>query len=264
MPETTPLTPDSVRAEWDFAANAYAQFQAAGNDDYRYRLFGPAHVALCGEVSGLDVLDIGCGNGYLSRALAAKGARVTGVDLSPNQIAHAERIAREQPDGVHYEILDAARILDRFGPASFDVVTACLSLQDMPDPHAVIASVAAVLRPGGRFVVSLSHPVTDTPVHRWVTDETGTRTGLVIGKYYEKEPMSFTWRGARFAYDFTTRSARGTLAEWVNWLVGAGLDIRRFEEPRPSPATVEAAPNLFDATLVPTFLLIASEKRPAS
>ena len=64
---------DSVRAAWDAAADAYAQGQAAGRDHYRYAFFGPAHVELCGPVDGLRVLDLGCGSGYFSRELAARG-----------------------------------------------------------------------------------------------------------------------------------------------------------------------------------------------
>jgi hypothetical protein len=60
----------SVRDEWDTAADAYAEAQATGRDYYRLEFFGPAQVALCGEVQGLRLLDVGCGNAIAMRARA--------------------------------------------------------------------------------------------------------------------------------------------------------------------------------------------------
>src|SRR5262245_8040981 len=79
---------ESVRASWDHAADAYAQGQASGSDYYRYEFFGPAQVALCGEVRGMSILDVGCGNGSFARAVARRGARVTGIDLSAGRSEH--------------------------------------------------------------------------------------------------------------------------------------------------------------------------------
>lgn len=52
---------ESVRAEWDEAADTYTAGQQAGRDYYRYEFFGPAHMALCGDVSWRTLLDVGCG-----------------------------------------------------------------------------------------------------------------------------------------------------------------------------------------------------------
>src|SRR5271156_1307433 len=83
MPERSErFDADSVRDEWDSAADAYAEGQATGRDYYRFEFFGPAQIALCGEVQRLRVLDVGCGTGYFARELARRGAVVTAVDLS--------------------------------------------------------------------------------------------------------------------------------------------------------------------------------------
>ena len=93
---------DSVRDEWNTAADAWAEGQASGRDFYRFAFFGPAHAAFCGEVRGLRVLDVGCGSGYFSREMARRGALVTGVDISPRMLAHACRIESESPLGIRY------------------------------------------------------------------------------------------------------------------------------------------------------------------
>ena len=73
---------ESVRASWDDAAEVCAEGQASGRDHYRYEFFGPAQLALCGDVREMRVLDVGCGNGYFAREIAGRGARVTGIDIS--------------------------------------------------------------------------------------------------------------------------------------------------------------------------------------
>jgi SAM-dependent methyltransferase len=114
---------ESVRASWDQAAGTYAQGQASGSDYYRYEFFGPAQLALCGEVRGLRVLDVGCGNGYFARALTRLGARVTGIDISPRMIEHARQQELAGPLGIDYHVLDAAVL-----PAGFLSTTARLRL----------------------------------------------------------------------------------------------------------------------------------------
>src|ERR1041385_4731068 len=90
----------SVRDSWDRVADAYAEGQASGVDYYRYEFFGPAQLALCGDVHGLRILDVGCGNGYFARALSRRGARVTGIDISPRMIEHARKQEVAEPLGI--------------------------------------------------------------------------------------------------------------------------------------------------------------------
>lgn len=246
----------AVAALWDQAADAYARRQAAGRDYYRYRLFGPAHLALCGEVRGLTVLDLGCGNGYLARELAARGARVTGVDISPRQIAHARRYEAESPLGIRYRVLDAARVAREFPAASFHLVTACVSLQDMPDPAAAIRGAFHVLRPGGRFVFSITHPCTDTPYREWERDGSGEKVALKIARYFQRGPFLYRWGRAGGEPGFTTAALHATLSDWFRWVLEAGFLVRAVEEPEPAPDVVADCPDLYDATLVPTFLLL--------
>src|SRR5512132_390308 len=92
--------PDSVQESWDLAADAYAAGQASGRDYYRYEFFGPAQVAICGDVRGLRLLDVGCGSGYFAREMAKLGARVTGIDISPRMIEHARQLESESPLGI--------------------------------------------------------------------------------------------------------------------------------------------------------------------
>ncbi|MGE3473950.1 MAG: class I SAM-dependent methyltransferase [Vicinamibacterales bacterium] len=252
--------PESVRAEWDAAAPVYTAGQRSGRDCYRYALFGPAQVALCGDVRGSALLDIGCGNGYFSRAMASAGARVTGLDLSPVMIEYARQEELREPLGVEYHVTDARLVGTLFPDACFDMVTSCLALQDMPEPQAVLGGVRRVLKPGGRFVHSIAHPCTDTPFRRWQKDEAGQKQWLCIDRYFDCEPLQYQWSGWPGG-TFTTSALHVPLEQWFAWFHEAGFHLRAFREPRPSAEAVDRYPELEDAARVPYFILFDLEAR---
>ncbi|MGN6678589.1 MAG: class I SAM-dependent methyltransferase [Streptosporangiaceae bacterium] len=110
---------------------------------------------LLGDVSGLLVLDAACGDGYLTRVLADRGARVMGIDIGPRLI---ERASRRDPDGsIDYRVADLSTGLPG-EHASFDAVVSFLALNDVIEYRGFIATIASVLRPGGRLVVAFNSP----------------------------------------------------------------------------------------------------------
>lgn len=240
---------DGVREEWDYAADAYAKGQADGRDYYRLEFFGPYQIEMCGDVTGLSLLDVGCGAGYFSRAMAERGAKVTGIDISPRMIQHAQ----ETGGPITYEVLDAARIDRRFPAASFDVATACLTLQDVPEPAVALRAIAKVLRPGGRFISSIEHPFSSMPFRQWQRDDKKAKKWLCVDRYFERGATPYTWK--RWSYEFTTRALHVTLEEWVRWTIDAGFSIRGMREPKPTEQTLRDHPDLEDAARVPYFLI---------
>ena len=243
----------SVRDSWDRVADAYAQSQASGVDYYRYEFFGPAQLALCGEVRGLSILDVGCGNGYFARALARRGARVVGIDISPRMIGHAKEQETAEPLGIEYHILDAAVLPADFAPKSFDMVTSCMALQDMPSVEKVFRGAHALLRPGRRFVASITHPCTDTPFRVWERDQSGTKRWLCIDRYFERGSFEYAW-SAEWGREFTTEGFRAPLEDWLGWILDAGFQLRALKEPRPTDEALRARPDLEDAARVPYYL----------
>jgi ubiquinone/menaquinone biosynthesis C-methylase UbiE len=99
----------------------------------------------------LDALDAGCGTGFLSFELAARGHRVTGVDFAPAMLAEARRKAAERDVSVRFEKADAEQL--PFPPHSFDLAISRHVLWTLPHPEAAIDEWIRVLRPGGRLVV---------------------------------------------------------------------------------------------------------------
>jgi 2-polyprenyl-6-hydroxyphenyl methylase / 3-demethylubiquinone-9 3-methyltransferase len=107
------------------------------------------HASLAGALA----LDVGCGGGLLSEALSRKGARVTGIDLAPTMIEVARLHAAEQGLDIDYRVA-AAEELAAAGAQSFDVVTCMEMLEHVPHPQRMLATLSALVRPGGSVFVS--------------------------------------------------------------------------------------------------------------
>lgn len=241
---------------WDRAAAPWDIFVESGADFWRSEVHGPALVAACGDVTGLRVLDLGCGQGWFSRQLAQQGAKVVGVDISAAQIANAGRHEAEQPLGIAYYHLDATRVAERWPVRSFDLVTACMVLHDLPDATAVLAVARQVVVPEGRMIFSIVHPLTNTPYHGWVRDEHGRKTVMTLDRYFDVGRRIEHWNMARLTATWEAPVWHRTLSEWSEAITAAGLAIRRLSEPRPTPEQVERYPAFEPATRMPYFLIV--------
>ncbi|MGE8216666.1 Ubiquinone biosynthesis O-methyltransferase [compost metagenome] len=111
------------------------------------------YVAQRAPLRGARVLDIGCGGGLLSEALAREGAEVTAIDLAPELVKVARLHSLESGVSVDYR-LQAAEDLAAEQPGSFDVVTCMEMLEHVPDPGAIIAACHRLLKPGGQLFLS--------------------------------------------------------------------------------------------------------------
>jgi SAM-dependent methyltransferase len=120
----------------------------------------PFLLSWCEPVAHLDVLDLGCGEGYIARNLKRRGAgRIHGVDVSPEMVAAAQAMEAKEQLGITYEAGDATD-LARFAAGSFDLVVAVFLFNylDREAMRHTMREVFRVLRPGGRFVFAVPHP----------------------------------------------------------------------------------------------------------
>ena len=135
-----------------FAADYSAENESSLLNAYYER---PAMIDLAGDVDGHQVLDAGCGSGPLSAALRAKGAIVTGFDGSPAML----ELARQRlGDDAALHVADLSRPLP-FADGAFDDIVASLVLHYLRDWATPLAELRRLLKPGGRLILSVNHPI---------------------------------------------------------------------------------------------------------
>lgn len=243
---------ERVQRDWDEAAILWDEFVETGLDFARLEVHGPALSRACGSVKGLNVLDIGCGQGYFSRVLAKGGAKVVGIDLSPRMIAIARAHEKGRPLGVQYRVMDARRIDKVWASGTFDLVTACMSLQDMPAPGRVIHSTSEVLSDHGAMAFSVVHPVNNS-WGKW--ERKDGKRGVWIADYFRHGRYIVPWDMPRLRNHWSTVSYNFTISDWSAMIEDSGLLIQRICEPRPTKSQVKRHPELEACSRIPFFLV---------
>ena len=215
----------AARRWWDANAQEYL--------DEHGEFLGPADLLWCpeglresqahllGDVRGARVLEVGAGAAQGTRWLRAQGADAVATDVSGGMLAAAARL--DTSTGTRTPLVQAdARALP-FADRSFDVVfTAFGALPFVPDPGRVHAEVARVLRPGGRWVFSVTHPV------RWAFPDDPGAGGLTATRsYFDRRPYVELAADGRVLYAEYHR----TVADHVADVVGAGLVLDGLVEP---------------------------------
>lgn len=205
---------DYQREHGDFLGDARFVWGPEGLDEADAALLGPA-----AELRGKAVLEIGAGAAQCSRWLAAQGARPVALDLSHRQLQHARRLADEAP----VPLVEADAGFLPFADASFDL--ACSAYGALPfvaDVARVHREVRRVLRPGGRWVFSVTHPV------RWAFPDEPDEEGLAVsGSYFDRRPyVEQDDRGLAVYVEH-----HRTLGDQVRALTASGLHLVDLVEP---------------------------------
>lgn len=240
-----------VEATWeDHAAWWIEGFTDGADPEYAEQILPLA----ADELAGCRrVLDIGCGEGQVTRLAAGLPGveRAVGIDPTWNQLAAA--VARDGATGFARAGADALPFAD----ATFDAAVAVLVFEHVDAVDEAIAEVARVLEPGGRFGIFLNHPLIQTPDSGWIDD-------------HVVDPPEQYWRVGPYLPEAVTieeveagvhiRFVHRPLSRYVNTLAANGLYVERMLEPPPPPGFLAMAPEYAASTTVPRLLYLRAVK----
>ncbi|MFW9909177.1 MAG: class I SAM-dependent methyltransferase [Candidatus Thorarchaeota archaeon] len=230
---------DLIREQWEANAQAFADLISNKGTPHHQRILNPCIEKLLGDVQGKSMLDAGCGEGYLSRFYAQKGAIVTGVDFSENLI----EIAREKSKdtSVSFQVGNICD-LEGFSESVFDVVLCNLVLLNVSCLSESMNEFNRILKHGGTLVFSIVHPAFNFyGPGSWEMGEkdpdTSRRKGLFfkVDDYMDEKEYERYWQkrdGERFPQPITFYHR--TISTYVNALVNSSFQIEVMDEPVPN------------------------------
>ena len=220
------LTPDEARnrAMWDAFSDEYQATHGGQLAESGGLAWGTAQVPestlrVLGDVAGKDILELGCGAGQWSIALARAGARPVGLDLSIRQLEHARRLMAEA--GVDFPLLNASAEAVPLAERSFDIVFCDHGAMTFADPYRTVPEAARLLRPGGLFAFNHHSPIETIC---WPLDATRVGDRLVIDYF-----------GLHRIDDGEDVSYQLPYGEWIRLFRANGFVVEDLIEPRPLP-----------------------------
>ena len=213
--------------DWDRYADEYQATHGPFLGDIGF-LWGPEGLTedvagVLGPLADHDVLELGCGASQCSRWVAAQGGRPVGLDLSYRQLQHSRRI--DEQTGVPVPVLQGTATQLPFADDTFDVVFCSFgALQFVADLDDAVGEAARVLRPGGRFAFSITHPT------RWMFPDDPGEAGLVASQsYWDTTPyVEVDDETGEVAYVEHHR----TLGDWVRVLAAHRFALVDLVEPQ--------------------------------
>ena len=199
-----------------------------------------------GEVDGLRVVDLGCGEGRFSRMLSRRGATVTDFSQRFIDYAIANRVGEET-----YRVADMEN-MEALGDDSFDLAVSYVTLVDFPNHAAAIGEAYRVLRSGGRFVGCNLQSMTSAGMG-WIKHGE-EKLHYKLDDYFDETERMMRFRG----YDLT--NFHRTLSTYINSFIGAGFVVDKLLEPMPTREQVERYPYVADNLRVPEFIIYLLSK----
>ena len=235
---------DAIR-RWGEMPRADIEAYDDEGDFAKRHLLNPVLLRMLGPLRGRRVLDAGCGQGYLSRLLAGRGATVVGVEPGRALIDYAIEVEADRRQGITYVEADLCELPDDLGP--FDAVVCSMVLPAIPDWRPAMRNCVRVLPRGGSFVFSVNHPCFEQLWSTW-REHGEYRTDRYLSEYEIPQ---------RHACDY-----HRPLSSYLNEVTGLGCKLREVAEPGLEPQIASAAgvPGIDAYVDLPNFLAVAVER----
>lgn len=241
---------------YDANASFWVQIIREHRDKYRSELTDPAMLHTIGEPAGLDILDAGCGEGYLSRILAKKGANATGIDSSTKLIEAARSQNLADVPSVSFDIGSVDDL--PYPDSAFDLVVCNHLVNDLFDPSKPISEFARVLRSSGRLVILMLHPC----FYNKHAERDQATNGMIASSYFDIRSVEQTFEVGGLTSPAANIAWFRPLEFYTEELRKSGFAITSLTEPHPSPEQWRTDGWWRKGFTRPLFMLLTAQKLP--
>lgn len=237
------ITNDQNIKAWTEATDFVIKKFTDEGDFYRQYIINPALFSLIGDIKGKKILDAGCGQGYLSRKLAKKEAKVTGLEPAEGLINYAIERENKEKLGIAYIRADLSKWNDKSN--YYDVVISNMVFMDIPDYKPAMKNCVTVLKPKGLFIFSISHPCFDVE-EGWEEE----RPYVKVKNYFDEYKI----------HNYIGYSFHHMLSTYVNLVINDGCTIKKILEPR-LPMEIAKQDKCYERDKhIPNFILLKAVK----
>lgn len=208
----------------------------------------PVFLELVGKLANLDIVDLGCGDASFGKDALTKGATsYVGIEASSDMVQVARAVLSNAGGEVRRQRLEDWAT----EPEQADLVSARLSLNYIENLSPVFREVFKALRPKGRFIVSVEHPVISS---NYAFIEKGQRTSWLVDDYFKSGARVHTWLGKKIT------KYHHTLEEWLDLFQTTGFKVESIRESKPQKENFQSMQEYKRRLRIPLFLFIAAHK----
>lgn len=225
----------------------------AQSNDFRMYYIMPYTLEKLGNVKGKYILDLGCGEGGYSRALAHKGAVVTSADCSEVMIEYARNKAHEENLRIDHHVINANALND-INENYYDVVLCSMMLMDVEDLDGTLKEIHRVLKPNGIVFISILHPCFKGKETTWLKNN-GSIEVLVSDYHNPKE-----WVGEIKGMNARILYRHRTLSDYIKAFVKNNFKIIDMNEPIPTEKESQMSSRVAWLKKIPMYLFVELEK----
>lgn len=208
----------------------------------------PLFLELAGELTNLDIVDLGCGDASFGREALLQGAHsYKGIEISKAMVEIARQTLADTPGHVVHESIEAWRAQNN----QVDLVSSRLALHYIENLKPVFQEIYKALRPSGRVIVSVEHPVITS---NFASLAEGRRTTWLVDNYFKSGARVHMWLGKEVT------KYHHTLEEYFDLVTDADLELERVRESRPNKDNFLSKEEYERRLRIPLFLFIVARK----